>query len=331
MLVFWLKKEPPLLGALMSNHYSCIEDAALDACRECGLEPPKFFKRDVFQVVDVVDGKPRNGAGRVKVFADGQGGIVQNWRTGEKRSFFLNNSNTQAGGLSDQERQEIENARRKREAAEVVKHDQAAGRALQIWQAAKPAANDHPYLRKKQIKPHHARVSQWRRFVDIDGERKPIVIDNALLIPLFDASGNIRNLQAIFPEKHPLLNRDKDFLAGGALAGLFGWIGKRTDTVIICEGFATAATLYEQSANRTYMAFTAGSLLAVAKTVREKLPKAKIILAADNDTRTKDNVGLTKATEAALAVGGLVAVPPIPDADFNDYAYFLNGGDCYAR
>ena len=319
-----------MLGVLMSNQYSCIEDAALDACRESGLEPPKFFKRDVFQVVDVADGKPRNGAGRVKIFADGQGGIVQNWRTGEKRSFFLNNSG-QTGGLSDQERLEIENARRQREAAEVVKRDQAACRALEIWQAAKPAANDHPYLVRKQIRPHHARVSPWRRFVDIDGERKPIVIDNALLIPLFDASGNIRNLQAIFPEKHPLLSRDKDFIAGGALAGLFGWIGKRTDTVNICEGFATAAALFEQTGYRTYVAFTAGNLLAVAQIVREKLPKAKIILCADNDTKTAGNPGLTKANEAALAVGGVVCVPPIPDADFNDYVYYLNGGDCYAR
>jgi putative DNA primase/helicase len=96
--------------------------------------------------------------------------------------------------------------------------------------------------------------------------------------------------------------------------------------VIICEGFATAATLHEQTGSRVYLAFTANNLLSVARIVKEKLPNAEIVLAADNDTETAGNPGLTKATEAAAAVGGSVIAPPIPNADFNDYQAFLNGG-----
>jgi putative DNA primase/helicase len=114
------------------------------------------------------------------------------------------------------------------------------------------------------------------------------------------------------------------------LAGLFWWIGKRSnqpgETVLIAEGFATAATLHEQTGLRVYMAFTAGNLLAVGRIVRERLPSANIVFAADNDSQTKGNPGVTKANEAAAAVGGSVAVPPIPNADFNDYQLFLNGG-----
>lgn len=303
-----------------------IEDAANAALLEYGLLPPKSFKYGVFMVVDAEDGRRGNGAGRIKIFADGKGGIVQNWKTGAKGSFFLN-AEGQAAALSNVEKQRIERERCKRQAEEAARMDRAARRALSLWQAAAPAPDDHPYLIAKQIKPHAARVCQWKRVInDAHGNKQTITIDNALLIPLFDAAGTIRSLQAIFPAKHPLFERNKDFLPGGGLAGLFGWIGPRTETVIICEGFATAATLHEQTGSRVYLAFTANNLMAVGRIVREKLPSVAIVFAADNDTETAGNPGLTKATEAAAAVGGSVIVPPIPDADFNDYQAFLNRG-----
>lgn len=68
-----------------------------------------------------------------------------------------------------------------------------------------------------------------------------------------------------------------------------------------------------------YIAFTANNLLAVGRIVRKHLPDVKIIFTADNDLNTNGNPGLTKATEAAAAIGGFVAFPPIA-GDFNDYA-----------
>jgi len=214
-----------------------IEDAARAALSEYGLLPPKHFKYDTFQVVDAEDGKKGNGAGRVKIFADGKGGIVQNWKTGAKGSFFLN-ADSKAAALSDAECQRIERERRKRQAEEVARMDRAARRALSMWQAATPAPANHSYLIAKQIKPHGSRVGKWKRVItSATGEKKTIIIEDALLIPLSDAAGKIRSLQAIFPVKHPLFERNKDFLPGGGLAGLFGWIGARTETVIICEGY----------------------------------------------------------------------------------------------
>ncbi|OQW66792.1 MAG: hypothetical protein BVN35_21140 [Proteobacteria bacterium ST_bin11] len=306
-----------------------IEDAARAALLELGLSLPKSFEYDRFHVVDLEDGKRGNGAGRVKIFADGKGSYCQNWKTGERRSFFLD-GDTKAKPLDKRERARIERERRKRQAEALAKQDQAAKRALSIWQGAKSAPENHPYLVRKQIKPHGARVGRWRRVIqDKGGNRATLTIENALLLPLFDPSGALRSLQAIFQAKHPILSRDKDFLPAGGLAGLFWWVGQRNnhpgETILIAEGFATAATLHEQSGHRVYMAFTAGNLLAVGRVVRERLPSANIVFAADNDTKTAGNPGLTKATEAAAAVGGSVAVPPI-HGDFNDYQLFLNGG-----
>ena len=154
-----------------------------------------------------------------------------------------------------------------RRAAETLKgYDRAARRAVAIWQAAKPAPVDHPYLITKQIKPHGARLGSWQRTIqDEAGKHQKLIIENSLILPMYNADGKIRSLQAIFPEKHPLLGRNKDFLPGGQVAGLFWWIGPKTDKVLICEGFATAATLHEETANRVYMAFTANNRLSATR------------------------------------------------------------------
>ncbi len=203
--------------------------------------------------------------------------------------------------------------------------EKASRRALAIWKTAKPAPVYHPYLLRKQVKAYGLRVRCWKRVLKTaEGQHKTLLIENSLLLPLFDASLAIRSLQAIFPDKHPLLDRNKDFLPCGGLAGLFWWIGgARTEKVLICEGYATGATLHDESGCRVYLAFSANNLLAVGRIVREKLPNAEIVFCADNDTAA-GNPGLTKANEAAAVVGGSVAVPPI-FGDFNDYALYLQG------
>jgi putative DNA primase/helicase len=80
------------------------------------------------------------------------------------------------------------------------------------------------------------------------------------------------------------------------------------------------------------VAFNAGNLEAVATALRIKHPALKIIIAADDDHQTDGNPGLTKATAAAQAVSGLLAVPvfvagrPDKATDFNDL-HQLSGSD----
>jgi len=300
-----------------------LEGACRAACLAVGVNYKEVSSDGNWHTADLVDDHRGKDDGRIKVFPDRQGGIVWNHKSGEKQNFFINREPGQPAPPIDRKRIEREQAKRKVE--EATKQDKAARKAQAIWQVAAPAPVDHPYLLRKQIKPHALRCGQWQRVIKTDdGERKTLTIDNALLLPLFDASGTLRSLQSIFPEKHPILERDKDFLPSGGLAGLFWWIGAKTDTVLICEGFATAATLHEETGHRVYMAFTANNLLAVGRIVRAKLPNVSIVFSADNDTKTQGNPGLTKAEEAAIEVDGLVAVPPI-HGDFNDYQIFLKG------
>lgn len=185
--------------------------------------------------------------------------------------------------------------------------EEVADRALRLWQEAAPASPNHPYLRAKDVGAHELR------------ERNGV-----LYVPLFDIDGRVWTLQTISQGADDGFG--KRFMRGGRVAGLFAPIGLNAPPrrLIICEGWATGATLHEQTGWPVMAAMNAGNLMAVAKTARKTWEAADIVLAADNDRRTRGNPGASKATEAALVVGARLAVPQFPenagdkDSDFND-------------
>ena len=115
---------------------------------------------------------------------------------------------------------------------------------------------------------------------------------------------------------------------GGRVSGCYFSIGSIQDAKVLCiaEGFSTGATVHEATDYPIAVAFNVGNLLAVATTMREKFPELTLILCADDDYKVDGNPGLTRATEAAQQVNGLLAVPkfdanrPDKKTDFNDMA-----------
>ena len=97
----------------------------------------------------------------------------------------------------------------------------------------------------------------------------------------------------------------------------------------IAEGFATGATIHEATGYPVAVAFNAGNLVPVAKAIRERFAELRLIVCADDDAAAEGNPGISKATEAAGSVGGLVAIPdfgndrPEGATDFNDLAQQL--------
>jgi len=298
-----------------------IEDACRNACESIGVDYKPVPTDGLFHTADLTGDHKGKNDGRIKIFQDRQGGIAWNHKSGVKQTFFINRL---AGEPTPQvDHEHIQREQQRRQLEQQTQHDKAATKALSVWNKATPAPANHPYLIRKQIQAHGARLGSWARSVKDDaGKYRKIVIENCLLLPLYNELAVLRSLQAIFTEHHPILDRGKDFMPGGGLAGLFWWLGAKTEKVLIAEGFATAATLHKDTGYRVYMAFTSNNLLAVGRIVREKLPTAEIVFCADNDTKTKGNPGLTKANEAAEAVNGSVAVAPI-HGDFNDYAINL--------
>lgn len=293
------------------------------ACAAVGVIDKAVPYNGQWYSADLIDDPRGRGDGRIKFFADGQGGIVWNHKSGERQTFFINNQVNQS--LTPDEKKKREAQRKQSEQTILKRRAKASHQAKTIWKAAKPVEN-HPYLSRKGIFPYQTRCTTWhKKYKDKAGKWQQLSIENTLLVPMYDKQGTLKNLQGIFPSKCNLLDRDKDTLPGGQTQGCFWWLGSRSDVVCVAEGFATAATIQQETGFRVYISFTAGNLLPVGQIIREKCPNARIIFTADNDTKTKGNPGLSKANEAAAAVGGFVAVPPVA-GDFNDYAAMLKGG-----
>ena len=180
----------------------------------------------------------------------------------------------------------------------------AAARAGRIWAAARPAPTYHPYLAAKQAAPLALRM-------DADGR---------LVLPLQDVEGRLHSLETIAPDG------TKRFLAGGAKRGHFAVVGAEpaplaepTGPLLICEGWATGASLHLATGQSVIAAMDAGNLLPVAKALRLRFPEADLVLVADNDARPdRDaNPGVDAARKAALTVDARLAVPDAP-GDAND-------------
>lgn len=242
--------------------------------------------------------------------------------------------------LTREEREEMarKTAERKARAAtaEAEKNARAAEQANAMWNDAAPAES-HPYLSKKRVSGFGLRVGTWVKELrpGADGNSRVRRTPNALLVPLRDAKRNIVSLQAIFAEPLKVGDdvRTKDFVYGGRKAGCWFTIGKPVEldgltTIVICEGYATGASVHMATGLGVVVAFDGGNLEPVAKEVRRLMPDARLVFAADNDLWTKIgdnlvNVGLTKAHAAAEAVGGIVVAPRFVDltdepTDFND-------------
>ena len=141
-----------------------------------------------------------------------------------------------------------------------------------------------------------------------------------LVIPLQDIDGHLHSLETIAPDGA------KRFLAGGAKRGHFAVVGAEPapltepdGPILICEGWATGASLHIATGHSVIAAMDAGNLLPVAEAFRARFADADLVLVADNDTKPDrdTNPGVDAARKAALAVDARIAVPEAP-GDAND-------------
>jgi len=261
-------------------------------------------------------GKKRSGSYRL--FIDGlPAGQFKNFKTGETHKWVATGKD-----LSPEEKAQL-NARAAKKAlerTEQLKRDRAATakRAYGIWMNAPGWATqkNSSYLFEKQVNGYGIKITD-------KGE---------VIIPLRDLNGRIHNLQSIKGDGTKL------FLENGRKEGLFHAIDPRNKlkkdpkTILIAEGYSTAATLHEATGKPVIVAFDSGNLKPVAESLKKAFPKSKLILAADNDHHLPAkqigiNVGLVKAREAADLVEGVVIAPELTNpekekdlTDWNDLA-----------
>lgn len=146
----------------------------------------------------------------------------------------------------------------------------------------------------------------------------PMLPDGSILLSLVDESGTVVAAQTITSDGN------KRLLAGSAKKGAYHAVNApgAIQVVAIAEGLATALSVHQLRPDAlAVVAIDAGNLLSVAQVMRQKYPKAKIVLCADNDIKPGEpNTGKIAAEKAACAVSGWVTLPPTEHkADWDDY------------
>lgn len=213
-------------------------------------------------------------------------GAFGSWKTGESHTWRSERAKPPTPQEREQLRRHMQAAQAAREAEQAAVQAQAREKAARLWDRAKPATNAHPYLQRKRVPAIGLRL-----------------LRDMLLIAARDAAGTLHTLQFIGPDGA------KRFLTGGRIAGCYFAMGRPVDTLLLCEGYATGATLHQATGHAVAVAFNCGNLPTVARVLRAKFPALRIAVCADDDARTPGNPGLTRAQEAARAVGGVVVAP----------------------
>lgn len=174
--------------------------------------------------------------------------------------------------------------------------------------APRPAS--HPYLSKKGIAASASTVL-------CENELYP----GWLAVPLQNAAGVVTSAQFIAEDGQ------KRFWYQGQVKDCFHVFAEvnHNSPIIICEGYATGASLYQGTGWTTVCALSAKNLEPVADHFHKKWPERKLIIAADDDRWTDGNPGLTCARKVAGKIKGLLAIPEFPESlleskptDFND-------------
>jgi len=276
------------------QHVDPPEVQLADAMRSVGIDPPPDMRIDGQLHRFSTNGRKRDDSGYYVVFPDEpQAGVFGCWRDGIQVNFIADIGRTLSAveNMNILKRQNEAKAERERERER--KAATAADTVQTIWANAGVANPEHPYLKRKGIHPHGARVTG----------------DGRLMVPLFDKDGHLSTLQYISDDG------DKKYHPGGTAKGCFWTIGDINKTIYVAEGFATAATINEVTGEAVAIAYSAGNIVATTGAIREANPHCPVIIVADND---ESGVGKNHSDQAAAKFGARVVMPPLP-GDANDY------------
>jgi len=254
-------------------------------------------------------------AGTIKVFPDGQGGIIKNWKTGEQKEFFINSRETLSPEQKEARRKGIDAAIQLRRNLETAQAKYAAESATKLLSQAQPCVH-HPYLTSHGITPHSSikclgaqSVGQTLRgkngFLSGDLLLIPITRDQQVVsLEFIDSSGN----KSILPQSSK---------KGGY------WLSKPADAnvpLVITEAWAKAWSITAATGLPAVGCF--GNMRDATLTLKKQYPNTQFIIAGDLGN------GEEAARKLAEEIAAQCVIPQFSDGrtkgDWNDL--LLNAG-----
>lgn len=270
-----------------------------DAMLGVGLTPPEIIHLDgkLHRFNSGTKGeKGHDKPGWYIAFSDGvPAGRFGCWRSGVELTWKaeIGRSLTVAEEMAQSRR--LAEAKTQRDLEQKKTREVAANTVDLIWSQASAANAEHPYLQRKGIKPHGARITG----------------DGRLMVPLYNSDGELSSIQYIDHAGGKLYH------PGGQTGSMFWLVGSMDDatTLYIAEGFATAATIAEVTGQPCAVAYSASNLVPVTGILKESYGSMDICIVADHDA---SGVGQRYAEQASAKFGVRMTMPPVL-GDANDY------------
>jgi putative DNA primase/helicase len=219
----------------------------------------------------------------------------------------------------DSLRKRLAEDKRLAEVARKADAERAAVQAGAAWRQC-TEQGDCDYLQRKGVGAHGVRFSP----------------SGSMLIPMLDVAGKVHGLQVIRSRgavqagagQGARRRLDKEYWPKGLIKkGRFHQLGMAggAAVILVAEGYATAASLFEATGLPVALAFDAGNLAPVAAVLRTRYKTAKLLICADDDTWSEGNPGVTAASAAAMEVGGAYVAPAFADPAARQAAYEATG------
>lgn len=225
-------------------------------------------------------------------------GAFGDWRTGQTFKFASKMDREMTMVEQMNYRKQMDEMLRLKEAESKVTYEAKSDAVKKIWDSATAASLDHPYLKRKGILSHGAKVTG----------------DGRLVLPIYTPEGELNALQFIDGDGK---KRFENSVTGGLHV-----IGPTDSSIAyLVEGFADAATVVEETRCACYIAYSGSNMVKVAQTIKSMGGHSKIVVVADNDNHGK---GQEWAEKAAKTIGSACLVPP-KEGDVNDFRQ--GGGD----
>ena len=223
--------------------------------------------------------------------------VFGNWRTGSEHKWSSISPNTLSESEGARLKQQMAEAQKRRDEAQKQRNEEVANE-VKLTFGSLSNTTEHEYLTNKKVKSYGLKIDQ----------------NGCLVIPVYSSTGELRSLQLI--DK----SGQKRFKAGSEIKGNIFLIGadfhslRNIQQMCICEGYATAATIWEATGIPVACVFSANFGQDAINNLRKETD-AKFYLCFDRDS---NGVGERKAQDICSTTYNCFMRIPSLYGDYND-------------
>jgi len=217
------------------------------------------------------------------------------------------------------------------DAGRALNAARAATLAVAVWEKARPARDDHPYLQRKGLAaPDTLReidAGNLARLIGYAPASSDERLFGRILVARVQSGESMTSVEMI--DEHGR----KSALKNGVKSKAY-WVASPptadSDRILIGEGIATVQSAHIASGSAAVAALSCGNLQKIAFAMQKEFPSVPLVVLADIGNGQEKAIEAARATRAALAVPDFGDRRSDDNTDFNDMHQLL-GADAVRR